>query len=414
MLKIDKVLLALGMGAFFFDDEEAIKRGAVQDGFIYPGKPLTPGYTAIRMPAEQVLVMFVLSDGQVAYGDCIQQQHSGRAGRDALRPSAEIMETIRTHYVPRLEGRELTSFRSLAAEIDAVRVNGERPHVGIPYGLTQALLDALAKSQRKTMAEVLAGEYHTEVADQPVPLAPQAADDWYLNSDKMILKRAPVMPNPLCRTRKQFEELPEFITWLKDRIARLAGADYQPTFFFDFYGSVGFFLDGDMSKIVGYLARLEETSRPYNLIVEDPIIVNTTKKDQLQAVQGMRAALQRAGLRMKLVADEWVTSFDDIKMYAEAGAMDIYGTHPMDLGGLNNFVEASIFCHEHGVETWLGGTCAGTERSSQMRCHIALATRASFMLPGPGMGVDEAISIAINEMQRTLALIQYRKAREPA
>lgn len=405
MARIGRVVTCEGVGGFFFDDEEAIKQGAPQDGFVYQGKPVTPGYTAIRMPARQVCLMLVLSDGQVAHGDCIQQQYSGRSGRDALLPSGELMEMIDRAVTPRLRGRELDAFRDLADEVDGLRWQGERLPSAVRFGVTQALLDAVAKARRKIMAEVIAEEYGLELADEPIPLAAQGGDDWMVNTDKMVLKRIDFMPYVLCNTIPKLRALPEHIRWVKRRIAELADDAYRPTLFYDFYGTMGLALDHDIPAIAREIRSLEREAQPYSLILEDPIILSNGN-EQFEAVQRMRQALAAEGTSVRLVADEWVTSMEDIRRYAEAGAMDIYGTHPNDLGGINRIVEAFQYLHAHGVAPMMGGTCAETERAAQVKAHIALATRPLLMLATPGMGVDEGVSIVYNEMQRALALRQ--------
>ena len=69
MLTIRRILCAEGLGGYFFNDEAAINKGLVEDGFTYQGQPLTPGFTAIRMPAIAICIMLVLNNGQMAYGD---------------------------------------------------------------------------------------------------------------------------------------------------------------------------------------------------------------------------------------------------------------------------------------------------------------------------------------------------------
>lgn len=55
------VLAAPGVGAFFFDDQAAIKRGVERDGFALLGEPVTPGFEAVRQPAAAVSVMLTLT-----------------------------------------------------------------------------------------------------------------------------------------------------------------------------------------------------------------------------------------------------------------------------------------------------------------------------------------------------------------
>jgi methylaspartate ammonia-lyase len=58
----------------------------------------------------------------------------------------------------------------------------------------------------------------------------------------------------------------------------------------------------------------------------------------------------------------------------------------------------------------LGGTANETDQSTRICTHIALACRPDFMLSKPGLGVDEALMIQRNEMGRTLALLQAKRA----
>lgn len=42
-MKIKQALFTAGNSSFYFDDQQAIKDGAGHDGFVYTGKPVTPG-----------------------------------------------------------------------------------------------------------------------------------------------------------------------------------------------------------------------------------------------------------------------------------------------------------------------------------------------------------------------------------
>ena len=84
-----------------------------------------------------------------------------------------------------------------------------------------------------------------------------------------------------------------------------------------------------------------------------------------------------------------------------------------DLGGINNSIEAVLYCKQQGVGAYLGGTCNETDCSARICAHIALATQPDQMLAKPGMGVDEGLMIVRNEMTRALAcLAASRTGRE--
>lgn len=100
-MKIVDVVCAEGKTGFYFDDQKAIKMGAGHDGFFYTGKPVTEGFTSIRQAGEAISVMFVLEDGQVAYGDCAAVQYSGAGGRDPLFLAKDFIPVIeKRHKAP--------------------------------------------------------------------------------------------------------------------------------------------------------------------------------------------------------------------------------------------------------------------------------------------------------------------------
>ena len=99
---------------------------------------------------------------------------------------------------------------------------------------------------------------------------------------------------------------------------------------------------------------------------------------------------------------------DDVKKFVDAAAADMIQIKTPDLGGINNSIKAVLYCNSNDVLAYLGGTAAGTERSAQICAHLALATQPCQMSDKPGVGVFEGTSIVVNEMQRTLALINYR------
>ena len=173
-MKIVDVILSKGLTGFYFDDQRAIRSGKIrEDGFAYLGEAVTSGFTKVRQAGESVSVQLVLENGQIAYGDCAAVQYSGAGGRDPLFLADEYIPVMEKYIVPLLKGRELTTFREMAAEVDGCRLeDGALIHTAVRYGVTQALLDAVARSNGLTMAEVISEEYGTELAEGHPPLRP--------------------------------------------------------------------------------------------------------------------------------------------------------------------------------------------------------------------------------------------------
>lgn len=145
-MKIVDVICAPGRTGFYFDDQRAIKRGAGHDGVFYVGEPVTEGFSRVRQAGEAISVMLRLEDGQIAYGDCAAVQYSGAGGRDPLFLAQDFIPLIQAHIKPYLVGREADNFRELCAGMEAIQPDGKRLHTAIRYGVSQAILDAVAKA----------------------------------------------------------------------------------------------------------------------------------------------------------------------------------------------------------------------------------------------------------------------------
>ncbi|OGF50961.1 MAG: methylaspartate ammonia-lyase [Candidatus Firestonebacteria bacterium RIFOXYA2_FULL_40_8] len=413
-MRIVNVICSAGKGGFFFDDQKAIKQGAAHDGLIYKGKPVTKGFKAIRQASESISVMLVLSDGQIAYGDCAAVQYSGVGGRDPVFLAKDFIPFINKHIAPLLRGKNSGKFRELAEKIDNLQVNGKRVHTAIRYGISMALLDAAAKSNGVLMCEVIAKEYKTKVSKLPIKIFSQSGDDRYLNADKMIVKQSDVLPHALInnvseKLGKKGEKLLAYVKWLRDRILKLRSSkSYNPALHIDVYGTIGLIFDHDINKICSYLSTLEKAAKPFALNIEGPVDMGG-REVQCYYLKELCRALKRKKIKVKIVADEWANTLEDIKLFADENAGDIIQIKTPDLGGINNTIEAVLYCKKKKVGAYLGGTCAETDRSAQVCVHAALATGPSQMLAKPGMGVDEGFMIVYNEMRRTLSLLNSKK-----
>ena len=404
-MRVNKVIATDGLGGFWNDDIEAIKRGAKPDGFTYKGETVTPGFTAIRQPAKAVCLMLVLENGEIAYGDCLWVQYGGeRAGRERLTSPKEIISLIHKRLDPWLIGRELDDFKSTMAEMEE---NVDLPRA-VEYGVSQAVLDAVARSRRLTMAEVLADEYNTTIANEPLVFFTQCGDEYYYAVDKMILRRIPFLPHALINSLPRFQSLLDYVKWAKRRIRELVPDEsYNPILHYDLYGTMGLALGNDIEKMVDYLRRLENAACPFRLQIEAPVHMST-KAQQIEMMSKLRKRIKEEELKVKIVVDEWAPTLKDKIDFIKAEAADIYQIKMPDMGGVNKSVESVLHCKSQGVGAYLGGSSAETERSAQIAVHVGLAARPDLILVKPGMGVDEGVSIMYNEMQRARALIFTR------
>ena len=410
-MKIIDVVCSAGRTGFYFDDQRAIKKGAAHDGMFYSGETVTEGFTSVRQAGESISVMIILEDGQIAYGDCAAVQYSGAGGRDPLFLAKDFIPLIDKYIKPELVGKEADNFRSLCEAMETITVDGKRLHTAIRYGVSQAILDAVAKATNRLMCEVVADEYGCTVSEKPIPIFTQSGDDRYLNADKMIIKGAPVLPHALInnvhdKLGEHGEKLLEYVKWLRDRIlSKRTDESYNPVFHLDLYGTIGAaFGDFNFSAMADYIAKVEQAAKPFHVRIEGPMDCDSDRETQIKALSGLTAELDRRGIDVELVADEWCNTLEDIKLFADNKAGHMIQIKTPDRGGINNTIEAVLYCKEKGVGAYQGGTCNETDRSAQVCVHCAMATQPVQILAKPGMGVDEGFMIAYNEMSRIIAV----------
>lgn len=408
---IQKVLASPGVGSFFFDDQAAIKAGAKRDGAAYIGQAQTPGFKAVREPSESVSVMFLLSDGYIAKGDCASVQYTGVGGREPRFHADQLAAQIEQELAPKLVGLDVRSFRETAVFAENAIDQAFAAKRAAAYGVSQALLDAAAHAAgHHLMAQVIKDEWKIERPLAAVPIYGQSGDERYTNVDKMILKRVPVMPHGLINTPDLVgadgAALETYINWLRARIEQLrVSDDYQPVIHIDVYGLIGAVSGGSVETTADIIQRLERAAGPHELRIEHPMDAGG-RDAQIETLGSLRRLLKSRGSKTAIMADEWANTAEDIHLFATAGAVDMIQIKTPDLGSLHNSIDAILDCHKHGVGPVLGGTCAETDVSARATTNIGVATGVTQMLAKPGMGFDEGFNIVFNEMNRAVRIAE--------
>jgi methylaspartate ammonia-lyase len=398
-LKIERVVCAVGRSGYMHRDLAAMKAGAKRDGFIFHGKPLTPGFRRIAEPATIISVMLVLEDGQIAFGDCADVILAGAAGRDPAFHGEEHIDYLEREVARLLVGRDIGKFRAHAEEMDRLTHDGKPLHTA-------------ALARKVTMAEVIAAEYGSKIATAPIPILASCHKDDPLQLDRVILKRVELLPHASFTLVEEHvglegEKLVAFARAVARRIGEIGDSDYRPRIHLDVYGTLGELFEMKLEPLADYLGRVREAARPYELLIESPIIART-QKEQIESFRELRALLKRKGIALGLIADEWCNTLSDIKLFADEQASDYVQIKTPDLGGINNTIEAVLYCKARGMGAGLGGTANETDQSARITTHIGLACQPDFQLSKPGLGADEAIMIQTNEMARTLAILATR------
>ena len=298
-------------------------------------------------------------------------------------------------------------------DLSALETGEKRLHTAIRYGLSQALLGARALATGKLMAEVVAEEWGLPLLAERVPVFGQTGDARYENVDKMILKQVEVLPHGLInniedKLGRDGGKLKDYIAWLAGRSAKLkVREDYRPVFHIDVYGTIGLIFDFNPDRVADYLAALEPSAGGHELYIEGPVDMEE-KGRQIEALGKIRARLDSLGSKVKIVADEWCNTYEDVVEFTDEKCCHMVQIKTPDLGGIQNIVESVLYCKSHGMEAYQGGTCNETDVSARACVHLAMAARPERMLAKPGMGFDEGFMIVNNEMERIIAVLKGR------
>jgi methylaspartate ammonia-lyase len=368
---------------------------------VYRGAPLAPGHRHIRNPARAVLIRLQSGDGHTGWGDAVTVQYSGFAGRELPIDPAALGSELRAAF-DALCGSGAMSFAEACALVEELRIDGHPLHSGVRYGLSQALLSLSAAASRRAPARILL-DLLGERPLAPVPIYAQSGEERRRNVDKMILKHVDVLPHGLINSPQVFgaagEAFLEYAMWVRERVGELGDAGYEPRLHFDVYGLLGAQTGGDVSAMARICERLVEVCQPYGVQLEAPIY-GPDAAGTVRVLHGLRAALARQDIPVAVVADDWCNTLGDISLFLDSGAADLIQIKMPDLGSITNAIRAVRACRAAGVSVFIGGSCSETDLSARASVQLAVAAGAEQVLAKPGMGVDEAVAITRNEMQR--------------
>jgi methylaspartate ammonia-lyase len=406
------VTFVCGLSGYFHKDLQAIKQSPEYDPQIDNIAPVTLGFKKVVQAGEVISVLLRLSNGTVAIGECVDVIFSGAASRDPLFKPEEHLPLLETIVRPWLLTCDVSTFRSNATHIDQPwsQLGNKRLHTAIRYGLSQALLSATALHNCCTIAETVSREWKTSISRRPIDILTSCHRNDQLQLDRMIMKQAGLLPHasfvhvndigPKGRT------MLEYVKSVSRRIRERGVDGYHPRLHFDVYGTIGdAFSD---SEIPNFLLEVEQAAKPYDVLVESPIVA-PSKEAQIQRLRQIRVELARRAIKVKIVADEWCNTVEDIREFVDAKAVDFVQVKMPDLGSLHNSIDAVIYCRENNMGCCLGGSANETDISARITAQVALATQPDFLLSKPGIGADEGLMILKNETIRTIAMIVRAK-----
>jgi methylaspartate ammonia-lyase len=202
------------------------------------------------------------------------------------------------------------------------------------------------------------------------------------------------------------QTLLNYVHSVSKRIQERGSSNYRPQLHFDVYGTIGdAFMD---DEIPAFLELVERAAYPYNILIESPIVA-ASREVTIKRLRQLKKGLKARNINVKIVADEWCNTLQDIREFAQANAVDFVQVKLPDLGSLHNSIDAVLYCRSQNIGCCLGGSANETDISARITAQVALATQPDFLLSKPGLGADEGLMILTNEMLRTLALVDTFK-----
>jgi methylaspartate ammonia-lyase len=401
---ISKLHFTTGLGCYYREDIAYLQKHSVPVEERYTKKNPKSG-KAIRVPAEVLSIGFELQSGETVWGDAMGVAFDGKSGREAAGATGQLLTQFRKPIEKALTGLSTEKYRTAWSRLENALSGAP---LSLHYGLSQALLQAVATTRKVTLTEVLCDEWNLPLPRHSPDFHGSCGADKYHAAIKMMLHRLPSHPAGQGDDLKEVlgsrgEKLIQYAAWWKKSVRKF-GKEYQPTFHFDLHGLLGRVFK-DTAKAAAYLGKLERALSPYLCRIESPFVLEN-REEQIARYIELRAALVNNGSRVRIVADEWANTLDDIRAFLAADAVDWIHIKMPDLGALHHSLVAVLECKNVGVGALLGGSCIETATSALCSTHVALATQPNLMLLKPGMGFDEALSLANLEINRTLSLIQ--------
>lgn len=401
--KITGIKAVKGQGSYYCEDVAALQKKSIPEDERWRTSSETPGYRFIREVAEVVSVGIQTEDGVWSWGDCVGVSYSGKSGRENNFKAQDGLEQIERILSPFLENKKLTTFREVMNDINFLNL-----HPAVKYGISQALLQSVAHSQREVMWKTIQREWGLREPVQAVPLQGSSGNNRKVNADKMIVNRLHGLPHGQIddipnQLGIQGEALLDYAHWLKSRIQELGGNDYHPVVHLDVHGAIGKIFESAHERVAQYIEALEKAVAPFRLRIES-VMLGRSRRETIDQLIQLKNALIRRNLKTELVADEWANTYEDILEFANMKATDMVHIKMPDLGGIDQSIEAVLNLKKAGILSLLGGSCVETDLSAKVSVHVALATQPTALLAKPGMGIDEALQIMRNEMNRALLL----------
>ena len=236
----------------------------------------------------------------------------------------------------------------------------ERPlHPALQYGLTAALLQAVAGVNRVTVAEQVVREYELSWPETAVPLQVPLNDQnvqavqAILTSHVTSFGYTTSKNNHKATLGEDGARLQQHVRQVAAWLASLA-ADYRPSLLLDVQGGYGDLFENNNGKILGALYGLEHAAKPYQLQIQNPIWL-TSCPAQLEQLRQLSSFVKMRRLSLQLVADAWVDSLAAAKQFADPQVCQMVHVALPRLGNLEEGITAVLHLLAHDQQVIFSG-----------------------------------------------------------
>ena len=275
---------------------------------------VAPGLEVTTRAGRSVCsVGLVLDDKRVVWGDCVHSESTiplslERAGEsiekmispalverrlEGFRTVSGIIESLRESVLK----EELTALPAEESQLDGIsrrefitgrlRAESQPPspprlisteqslHPALRYGISQALLQAVALDCGISVPEVIVREYKLPCPTAVIPLLAQLDTDRPLETLPMpspsIVALGYIVPkgDPAEILGDNGVILQRFIRMMKEKMVAMPGWDSLPRFHIDLRGGLGALYGNNIGQMLGALVGLEMAAKPMRLLIEN-------------------------------------------------------------------------------------------------------------------------------------------------
>ena len=369
---------------------------------------------------SQLTVGLQLSNGLRFWADCVDFPAASRLGETAVFDQKQAANHVENLVQPLWQGQPISQFRPLAQMITGVvedfgysRITASKPqpasgavtrrslitgflaeeeapaphredvtierplHAALQYGLTAALLQAVAGVNQVSVAELVAKEYGLALPDTAVPLQ-IALNDKNIQTARTILTTHVASLGYTTGKNNHKATLGTNGERLQQHIRQVAAwlqtldKSFQPTLTLNLQDGFSDLFGNDEGKVLGALFGLEQAAKPFLLQVQNPVW-HDSRKAQQNSLAKLQGYLAIRRMKLKLVADAWIDSLDDVTHFADPKICQMVHVELPRLGNLEAGITAVIHLKSRNLEVVLSG------ENNALTTQIALVTRPTYL-----------------------------------